>query len=741
MKKIYPIVFLSSLILASFISLPLRSGEAAFAKEQEIEYVSLGPGIYNSKQTHTPEDKFRPSGYCISYRSSALMLFPNRDVYKDEEFNKTVLASDLVDTDYSKVRIYTSQTTYKTLDKYFALGDVVKYNIYNDACQNVSFFLDGNQLAPKNIYQIVFEEGFVLPYPSTSQETRYVIKETVTFKHNDYQKEKTDIVYADEWTQIKSTEQDEEEEEGGIELIPSAVFTREDPNYRAQIRGAHITEEMFNIDGALDNDDGSCRLLLFFGENDYNKEIYGSSTITINPEKFDISDAETSYLHTLYEKVVFTTVDNQKLTLREVANPLKKGLPVYNTYGEYGSISFQIGNIGCEDEEVSYHGASFKTITVLRGAQFPTYRYTHLDSKVEYRFEQADDVTVEFNSFAKHQLWNTYAEYSFNAADIEVTNVNVRKVNINNENLVLNATVIDIGLSECNYGSGEPNTEIITLGEKMTRYVYLNGRSLYYSFNHNDLKAYANLDGLEDTISLVVPVENIEDINEIIVQRGCSVPSLVASAITMEIYGGYVSYYVLSSVSYTRKDQGFVPSEKLYWTLWFDGKNPIRVANAATFDFSENAPIGDETDQRKFVKWQDENGNDVTGYIRINSGREYFGVYAYSYYVQFKNIDHEKTIKVERYTRLTNVEEIQNIIIPRRNGYSFQGWVDEDNNHFNINNRILRDMVLTATWIKTNNAVNNNTNTSMVLVIALSSLAGVIVIADVVVFILKRRKR
>ena len=91
---------------------------------------------------------------------------------------------------------------------------------------------------------------------------------------------------------------------------------------------------------------------------------------------------------------------------------------------------------------------------------------------------------------------------------------------------------MDIGLSECNYGD-VVNQPILTIGEKMTRYVYINGRSLYYAYGDNKISAYANLDGKTATISIVVPIDEPSQITEIIVQRGCSIPSLVAATINM----------------------------------------------------------------------------------------------------------------------------------------------------------------------------------------------------------------
>lgn len=750
MKKTITLLLLTSLVGLGAFALQERGFKQANATD--TVYVDLGPAIFNPNQTGTPEDKFRPEKYAIAYRGGesegAIMLFPNNDLYKDIAFNTVVPANELVDTNYTKIRIYTSETSYKTINEYFSRGaSSVSYNIYSDAAQNVSFFLDRTKLPTQNLYKITLEEGLVLPYANEDHSTKYVLKETMTFVSLFYGiSGHSDLTFADEWSRISNNDEEEEEEEGII-LEDIAAFSRNIGNgpgshkedYRVQIRGEHISAEDFEIPGKLDIDDHTCHLYIFFGDSDYNPEIQGQYNLAIPNGRMDLSDSETSYLNTLYNRVLFTTQDDEVLTLKDVADPFTKGLPMYNASGESGCLVFTIGNHG-DDSLPNYNGFSFKLVTVLRGAQFPSYRYTNEFSKTEYRYQQVDDISVEVVN--SHAIWSTTSYHAFNAADINITDVGSRKVNINTPELQLNAVVLDIGLSECNYGD-VVNQPILTIGEKMTRYVYINGRSLYYAYGDDKISAYANLDGKTATISIVLPFDEPNQITEIIVQRGCSIPSLVASTITMEIYGGYVSYYVLSTASYALKDGAYQETAKIYWTLWFDGKNPIRVENTKTFDFSENAPQGENNDRQRFVKWINENGEDVTGFKRINdmTPKEFFGVYIYSQIVEFKNIDKEFSVKVDRFTRLTTVDKVKDILIPKRNGYSFQGWIDEDGNHYNMDNRVTHDLVLTATWISTSDTYSVNNNIALLVVtISLMSLAGVVLIGDLVIFLVKKKK-
>ena len=122
------------------------------------------------------------------------------------------------------------------------------------------------------------------------------------------------------------------------------------------------------------------------------------------------------------------------------------------------------------------------------------------------------------------------------------------------------------------------------------------------------------------------------------------------------------------------------------------------MTHGSTYDF-DNVPAGESTTKQKFIVWCDEEGEEVTGYQRITSGGEYFGKYAYSYDVNFKNIDNEFSVIVPRYTRLTSFADAQKALNPTRKGFVFQGYVDEEGNHFNINNRVTRDITLTAVWV------------------------------------------
>ena len=492
MKKFPVILLLLPLIGLSPLAFEKSNFKETFATD--TVYVDLGPGVYNPNKTETSVDDFVSEKYSIAYRAGAIMLFPNNNLYEGIAFNTPVPSNELVDTNFSKIRIYKSANSYKTINEYFIGGNAIAYNIFNDDAQNVSFHLDNTKLAASEIYKITFDEGFVLPYPSTDHSIKYALKETVTFVSSVYgQTDKSDITFAHEWTRISTTDEKEEEEETGIVLEDVAAFSRTfgkgtsgpKENYRLQIRGSNIDQSYFDDPSKFDIDDNSCRLYIYFGDRDYNPEIINNPNLSSEEQhnieiplgKMDLSTSETSYLNTLYNHVLFTTQDDEVLTLKDVSDPFTKGLPVYNASGEDGCLVFMIGNNN-NGSLPNYNGRSFKQVTVLRGAQFPSYRFTNGDSSIEYRYQQVDDITV--NLLYCQAVWTLTAQYAFNAANINITSVGTRKVNIDTPDLKLNAVVVDIGLSECNY-EGVVNQRILTVGEKMTRYVYINGRSIYYA--------------------------------------------------------------------------------------------------------------------------------------------------------------------------------------------------------------------------------------------------------------------
>ena len=196
MKKLSALILLASLIAASATSLIIKDNLFEQANASNVEYVDLGPAVYNPHQNeslgpaYTPIDKFQPNVYSIAYRggkdTGALMLFPNKEIYREVDFNVVANDSELVDTSYAYIRVYTDETHFETIDKYLASAHPVSYNIYSDAAQNVSIFLNRRTLPTHGIYQIVFCEGFVFPYASEDHSVKYVLKETMTFKNNYY---------------------------------------------------------------------------------------------------------------------------------------------------------------------------------------------------------------------------------------------------------------------------------------------------------------------------------------------------------------------------------------------------------------------------------------------------------------------------------------------------------------------------------------------------------------------------
>ena len=692
MKKILPIILAFSAITIGAFSLNNNSVVLKAENEQQINYYDIGPAIFNPDQSGTPYNLFLGSNYSISYRNGALMVYPDNDYYQGISTNTIISTNDLKDTDLKQVRIYFNENTYQTLDE-LVINDGIKYNIYADAGYNVAFFLNTDKVQLRNIYKVLFYEGFTLPYRPGDHSIKNVLKQTTVFKYTSYHiGYDTDCFYSSSWVKSNINTNTSNQGEKDIVIEPIAAFTRA-VDYRLHIRG-----NVNNYDTDLkDYDDGTCRLYLFFDTNDYNNEINnGTYNILVNAERFDVSEAETSYLTNLYDKIIFKNEEGEIFTLRQISNPSEKGLPSYNSSGEKGCLSFMIGNANNLDAP-SYCANDFVSCTIQRGAQFPCYSYTNGGAEVEKRYQQIDDITITFSTY-KYANWMTRCDYTFNNGNTQVISLGARDVTCE----TINGTVIDITLSVNNY-SGLINQKILNISDNFTKYVYVNGRSLYYLYPDTTIEAYVNLDGKENTLSVVIPNLKANEIDELIVQRGAQIPAVTASSESLNWYGKSAYYYASKSISFDKYNtSSLTESSKIYWTLWFDGASPIRVSNASTFDFSENAPIGLNDESHRFVEWLDENGDAVSGYLKITSGKEYFSSSILLYNVTLKGLNKDITIVVDRFTRLTNVDKVKKYYYPTKSGYVFAGWVDENGDHYNFDNQILKDTVITATWRKAN---------------------------------------
>jgi len=727
-NKAFNIISISLLSLfASFGVFSSNTIKESNASETKIEYCDIGPATFNKKQDNTPEDRFDGNNYSISVRGGKLLIYPNKDYYKDSARGGKISASELVDTNFDNIRFYTDKNNFKTLSEHLPAISSFYYTVFADAGLHIAIDLNKSSYVLKNIYQITFEEGFVFPYASNDHSTKLVLKQSLIFKYNGYHtSDKEETFFASSWS--KSVNEKEVPGKEGYDTIDIAAFARDDSLYRAHVRGdVEYDPEI------LPYDDGSARLFLFFGDADYNFDIYSQSNVSINAERFDVSDTnEKSFLYTLYEKVLLIGPDKTVRTLREVSNPEEKGLPIYNCWGEHCCIAFNIGSNYGTGTGKSYCGDHISAIKILRGCEFPKASYTNGGDKRETRYVQLDDITVTFTSTLA--LWATNAEYSFNAADIHVSNFACRKVDVHSNDLEVSGTVVDIELSECNY-EGLNNREIFTIGEVCTKYIYINGRSLYYAYGNENIRLFANLDGKENTLSILID-EEVNDIKEIIVQKGCSVPAVVSSTKSMEIYGNSISYYVLNSHSYSGSGSSFTEDSKIYWTLWFDGGNPKRVLNSSTFDLDTvEKGVSDET--KRFVRWVDTTGTEAKGYSRIVSGREYFGEYIYIHLVKVLGLGKTIEFRVDNYTRLTDVQLFKNYVEPTKDGYFFMGYKQEDGSHYNISNRVTRDLTIEATWKK----VDSNDNSKLVIMVAsISGAVGILSIAAILFSVLKKKK-
>ena len=110
--------------------------------------------------------------------------------------------------------------------------------------------------------------------------------------------------------------------------------------------------------------------------------------------------------------------------------------------------------------------------------------------------------------------------------------------------------------------------------------------------------------------------------------------------------------------------------------------------------------------------------------------------------MNFKNIDNEFSIIVPHYTRLTNCSDAQRALNPTRKGFVFQGYVDENGDHYNLNNRITRDITLTAVWVAVDaEPITQSSNTCGGNIVSTSIMLSMISLLGIVLIVCAKSKR
>ncbi len=697
MKKksiLFTSLALSFLALGSAFTFANKA-ESASAIEQTVSYIDVGPGVMNVDSPNAGE-QINVKNYSIAFRGASytkyLMLFPNTNIYEGIPFSTNATNNEMVDTDLSLIRIYTSPTKYKTAKQLVdATGAPTQFNIFQDACLNVSIPCFG--IAADEVYMVTIAEGFVYPYaPSSDHSVKYVQSRTLSLTSTKYGTGASDIVNSGDWLM------DREISGNKVPLpVDACASDRSFGQYRAHIRG----NEDFGDDSLYDN--GSCYLLIFFGEDQYNPEIKGRYNIDVAGKYFDVSEDEDSFLNKLYRKVHFETKQGEKLTLENVSNPSTKGLPTYNIWGENNCLAFKIGNLnylGVEHpyyvDDVSYCATSFATMTIDGGAEFPCFATTNGDSIKNYRYVQNETIKVDISS-GENPYWMVHSDLIFAYGDSLVTSVSTSEETYAYKGEEFTKTFVHITLDNTNY-AGLSNAFISNPGTDLVRYIYVNGRSLKYK--NESTVAVVNLNGRTNTISLSVDGDTSSTIKEIIIQKGCYIPSASADENGASAYKQTAFFSIAKTGSYSRNssNEEFNKTTTLEWTLWFDGANPKKVGNARYFNIS-NAPIP-EKEGFNFLGWLDEDGNEVTGNIQVYSGKEFFANFEIVHTVKLVNGKDVTIAHIKTYQRLTYQEELKDKLYPTKVGYQFLGWFDEEDNYFNIDNQILGDMVLTARFEK-----------------------------------------
>ena len=426
--------------------------------------------------------------------------------------------------------------------------------------------------------------------------------------------------------------------------------------------------------------------------------------------------------YNILDKIELDTWEGETLKLGDIVNITDIQ---YNKWGEIGAIAF---NIGSTDESNPYGGTSFSAIRILEGCEFPDFKSTNGPGNVIKKYVQISTIQVTYEhvigvvpNFNTNWSVNTEMGYTAGVSDVDYgKNENYLTLYLRN--------VSDYSLS------GEQKTCGYESDDFFGKYVYVNGISLYELGLKAEETQVSRMGSKNGIASFSVPVpsyENGSEVKEIIIQKGCRIPSYYNNERGVSVYGE--NYYTIKdTVTFVKNGAGEfeVKSGKTEWTVTFDGANPVKVKDYGRLG-EKDIPEGAEKQGYIFVGWY--NGIlKLSANTQITEGVNFTSKYIKAYIVTFDyGTGKKETVTVGKNSKLTMPSD-------EKSGYTVVGWHTEDGELYNFEKNVRADMTLYAVWKKTGSSGGCSGD-----ILGLGIMAGVAVMAAacslVVIFI--RRKR
>ncbi len=632
------------------------TGEYNYVTETDVTWYNTAYGGATTDISHdsfstteTSTTEFATSISAVQYRDNRLILKLTKSNYTDNGAdvapNSTLTADDInASTILDSVRIYTSETEYKTLSEVFAAGThEAWYNLYGES-PSVAFAL-GHEYTGDEIYAIEILSGAHIP--SYYESETLIVNDGLYYKNNEYGTVKEALWFVD-WTLQMPSETDTE------------IALTNQIHIRADVKddGSYVTTKLY----------------LFLSGVDYRDYAGGTQAVPPKGQTYaDLTDFNT------LDSILLWTSETEYLTLREVHfnsvdpdNRPATGEVYFNCFGEWNSLVFDISG---------YNGLSFVKITVLEGCEFPSAR--GLAGNINADKAYVNTETVNFIDWLPDETFSTNWRIANDNGATDVSSVAIDAAN----------GIFSFGTTINDYPTETLNIDANHIEEALTnnyKKILIDGVTLEeicINGTNADGKSYFNY-GANGIFAIELPGFDLSNVSKIIFMKGCQFPMYKNTPIGIENYG--VMYYTLeNSVMFVKNAQGeFEKADSITWTVQFGNVTTKEVADGAMLGTLPEATLAGH----KFIGWYNGAAR-VTDKTVVTSAltlqAKFVKVHTVTYNVDGGSAVEGQTVEDgEKFTKPAD---------PTKDGFVFKGWYNGDV-EFDFNKVPTADVTLTAKW-------------------------------------------
>ncbi|MDD6995766.1 MAG: InlB B-repeat-containing protein [Candidatus Borkfalkiaceae bacterium] len=611
---------------------PDNNGNVAFVQWQDVTYRSGGVGEDGNAVawtvTDTPSEGLKVTAVTkVQVRDNKLFIFLSKQNFDQATVNAGADDHIVSDALLENIEIYAGET-HASLKNAMSAGKNAWYNHYGDmGCLAIA--LDGSVYTNASVSKIVVKEGCEFPSALTGASAYITDKEAAFVSGGlDENKQSTKWTYA-----------------------PEEVYLRANA---AHIRGGYRT-----TDGTIDD-----KLLIFFAT---------ATDIVDAPATTPIDKDKAAAYNFLDKIMLYTTVDADPVSLKQAyTSETATGEMYYNIWGEQNCIAVQIGK---------YSADEIVKIYIPQGTEFPSYEYTSGNLVTVKKYVAAENIYLKdwAPTQENHAFFSTNWAVDRNYGEIGATGVTFADA------------TLEISLTGTDYPTEGAKRIDNYFEYNLACYDHItfDGVSLADYIDENEITSIDSWINATAYGTFAIRIEGLQAPAKIIIRQGCQLPIYANTVGGVEIHD--VLYYEVSeSVMFVKQEDGsYKKSEKVTWTVTFDGGNAVEVEDGGTV---AQLPVVEKAGY-KFLGWK-LNGADFTTSTVITADANVQGKWAKVYTVTFdtqggSSVDSQV---VEEESYITKPED------PVKEGYVFLGWVDADGNEFDFNAAITSDVTVVANW-------------------------------------------